>query len=287
MSPLRTSGEKALQSHESDHPDLISLRLWLDHLYRDLEANTRISTRERRKHRRRLEAIRRAHAPSAPGSGSKDEVRALIATGMVYRVHCHERIRDASLPEALILDFVVDALWPIVIARELPASWMIDLSSISSPELAQAVSRTRAMSGVDSFAQKRHFYERLSRTRVAIGVMNLLEDLGDPRGGGPFVCTLAEVDGMPSTRGLTPEALFRWTMIGVGGGGAAAVAGIIGNRSDALFVEVWRSITDAADAGRAGHSGGSADDCGVGQGGGGHRRGSSVDDIVDAITGHH
>jgi hypothetical protein len=138
---------------------------------------------------------------------------------------------------------MADLLWPIVIVEDVPAGWLSDLRRLSSAQVATVVQRFRA-APLDE-RERVSFYRDLAAISVRAALVNLLQDLSDPKRGGAVlaaVCASAEVPA-PSQR--TAEQIFRWAIIGVA---AAATTGVIGNRVDALVVSAWEQLAHGGSA---------------------------------------
>jgi hypothetical protein len=219
------------------HVDLRSLRLWINRVASDYE-HAHARQGDNRRHKENLESIRQAIEGASNGS-AKDTLRGLIASGVIHYKKSNQKIPEGTLPETLMLDFAVDALWPIVIARKLPREWFGSLEELTSSQLASLVGSARAAKTFwvrgtkNSVKRRRILYSEIARTSFADGILNLLKDLNDPRGGGSYLATVALADGFDAPpNGSTPKDLLRWLA-------EAAVVGVIGSRADAVIVHVW------------------------------------------------
>ncbi|MGQ0774665.1 MAG: hypothetical protein ACT4NY_09645 [Pseudonocardiales bacterium] len=103
------------------HADLRNLLLWIDRIKSDYE---KVHPREwdNQDHKKNLESVKRILEGTSTGS-AKGELRGLIATGVIHYMNSPQEIPREALPEILMLNFIVDALWPIVIAPNYPWSW--------------------------------------------------------------------------------------------------------------------------------------------------------------------
>jgi hypothetical protein len=245
-----------------DHTDLRDLWLWINRVTSDY-AKAHPHRWDSRRHKKNLELIRQAIEGTSKGS-AKDILRGLIAAGLIryiaagvirYKKFNHESLKEV-LPGTLMLDFAVDALLPIVIAPKLPESWFDSLAKLTSPQLASLVSGARATKtariGTPKTSMDRQkFYSEVARVPFADGVLNLLDDLNNPRGGGSFLATVAIADGPGAPpKGSTPKALFRWLV-------EAAVGGVIGNKTDLFITHLWDWLTKNAASGGSSSTGGS------------------------------
>jgi hypothetical protein len=228
------------------HVDLRSLRLWINRVASDYE-HAHARQGDNRRHKENLESIRQAIEGASNGS-AKDTLRGLIASGVIHYKKSNQKIPEGTLPETLMLDFAVDALWPIVIARKLPREWFGSLEELTSSQLASLVGSARAAKTFwvrgtkNSVKRRRILYSEIARTSFADGILNLLKDLNDPRGGGSYLATVALADGFDAPpNGSTPKDLLRWLA-------EAAVVGVIGSRADALIVHVWDWLIENAAA---------------------------------------
>jgi hypothetical protein len=237
-----------------EHADLINLRLWIHRVASDYEkAHPR--RWDGRRHKKNLKLICQA-TEGAPKGSAIDALRGLIATGVIQHKRSNQEIPEEALPETLMLDFTVDALWPIVIARKLPESWLDSLAKLTSPQLASLVSSARAVKtsrvrAPKTSMDKQEFYSEIAQTPFADGVLNLLKDLNNPRGGGSYLATVAIADGFgPPRKGSTPKNLLHWLA-------GAAAGGVIGNKTDTYIGHLWDWLTENTSADGSPSSGGS------------------------------
>ncbi len=117
------------------------------------------------------------------------------------------------------------ALWHVTLAPSLPDGWFDDLQYLTSPMLARSVLDARQ-------AHRRHpgltfesFARSLAAKPLGIGLLNLFDDLGDSRRGGPALTALAlasHVD-LPPRRGGA-KAIVGWVLAGALGGASASHA---------------------------------------------------------------
>jgi hypothetical protein len=126
-----------------EHADLRNLRLWIDRIAFDYKKKMHPRQWDNRGHKKNLESIQRIIEGTSRGS-TKDDLRGLIATGVMQYKNSIQEIPREAPPETLMLDLVVDALWPIVIAPNLSGAWLDSLAELTSPQLVSLVSRARA-----------------------------------------------------------------------------------------------------------------------------------------------
>ncbi len=208
--------------NDAEHVDLRSLRLWVDRAYHDYaQLSARHSSRAER---RRLRVLHEA-VHGRVGKGP-DSLRALMAAGVVrYR----ERLSlpDRSLPEALIVELVVEALWPVVVAARLPMDWLEDLSLITSPRLALLVNDARTLQDAGRKVDRTAMTRAIAGYNYSLGVLNLLDDLNDPRRGGSFLSAAAVATGVerpPIDPNLSPRRMLQWILAGAVSAGAAGLS---------------------------------------------------------------
>lgn len=223
--------------------DLPQLRFWLTRLASDYEKiltekNPPLTKRQRKDHRKALASVRQTCEGSANGQG-KNRVRELIAAGAISYGLSRHRPPDELIPEQLIIDFAVFALWPLIIVPKLPESYFDDLRVISSEPLARLVTHARLSRMTKSPMTAEDFARALAGSNVAAGVRNLLNDLADPqRGGCAFTAiSIAGTGTVPHGR-TSPKVIAMWVL-------AAAGAGIIGNRADDAVTKAWDWLDNA------------------------------------------
>jgi hypothetical protein len=250
-----------------DSPDLPQLRVWISRLAADYEQmiraeNLPLTRAEKRKHQNALRSARNSCDGKVGGVG-KERIRELIAVGVSRYQPVGGLPPDGLLPEQIAIDFAVSALWPLVVVPKLPKSYLDDLSQISSEPLARLVAHARLArtSGPGMGVQK--FGEAVANSAFAPGVLNLLNDLADPRRGG-CALTAASIAGsgsMPPHR-TSPKVVAVWLL-------SAAAAGVVGNRADDALTNVVDWLSQSAHDSTASHSEGHHS-ASVGGSGGGH-----------------
>ncbi|MGH3914304.1 MAG: hypothetical protein ACRDTC_12995 [Pseudonocardiaceae bacterium] len=174
-------------------------------------------------------------------------MRGLIATGVIQYKNSVQEIPKEALPEVLMLDLIVDALWPIVIAPEYPGSWHGALVELTSLELASFVSYARAAGG--GSMDKQTFYSGIAETSFAGGILNLLYDLSSPRGAGSYLTTVAVADGFDAPpMGSTPEKSLRWIYRGAGLVAGTVIVDLMARGIEDLAGQLWYWLTENATA---------------------------------------
>lgn len=219
--------------------------MWINRITVDyqrlIERDAPKDRRKAKKYLRELQALQEACQQSPPKQG-KDTLRLLLASGVVRYSASQSALPDTVLPETLMLDFVVDALWPLVVTPKLPVSWLDDLSEITSPNLARLVSHARSSAATGASFGREYLEQALAGRTFAFGIVNLLNDLNDPARGGSSLAAVALASGgeEPPAKG-GPQRLIRWVFVGAS---AAAVNGVIGNRADDLALKSWHWLED-------------------------------------------
>lgn len=237
-------------STSPEDPELAKIRLWIQRVSRDYEQvaiEGRLGYFERRRHRRKLKELRQAYDGSSIGS-SKNTLRMLIAGGaMSYRSLDVISEREHQLPETLMIDFFTHCLWPIITAPKLPENWLENLYELTSPPVGRLVLQARVSRTTGNYMSMKTFYTILADALFAFGIVNLLDDLNDPKRGGSALAAIslgAKVKKPP----IGSKKLLVWLC-------GAGAAGVIGNRADALAVEAWDWLgTHLGDSGHHGSS---------------------------------
>jgi len=239
-------------SHNNSR-DLPQLRVLISRLAADYEQmmlarQLSLTRAEKRKHRNALRSAKNSCDGKISGAG-KERIRELIAVGVSAYQPVGELPSDGLLPEQIAIDFAVSALWPLVVVPKLPKTYLDDLSQISSEPLARLVAHARIARtsgpgmGVTAFGQA------IANSAFAPGVVNLLNDLADPRRGG---CALAAISiansgDMPPQR-KSPKVVAAWLL-------SAAAAGVVGNRADDAVTNAVDWLHQSAHDSAASHGG--------------------------------
>lgn len=254
------------RASRDDSLDLPQLRIWIARLAADYEQMTRagslsLTRAEKRKHQNALRSAKTSCDGKISGAGM-ERIRELIAVGVSRYRPIGVLPPDSLLPEQIAIDFVVSALWPLVIVPRLPKSYLDDLSQIASEPLARLVAHARLAraSGLGMGSQK--FGEAIANSDFAPGVLNLLNDLADPRRGG---CALTAISiagsGTTPPHRMSPKAVAVWLL-------SAAAAGVVGNRADDALSNLVDRLSESAHDSTASHSGGHHSASAGGSGGG-------------------
>jgi len=206
----------------------------------------------------------------------------LLATGMVYYSGVAGNLPEGCTAEQVMLDLATLAMWPIVLAPKLPKRWFEDLQELSSPQVARIVSYARLSRTSGSQLSIALFMRSLSESSIAFGLRNLLADMSDPKRGGAFLTAVAIADGRAeSAQGAKGLRLVKWVL-------GAAAAGVIGNRVDALAVDIWDKVTSDSPVDPGSHGAGDTGDH-HGQpdhdpfGSGGHKNQNPGSGLVDVL----
>jgi hypothetical protein len=224
-------GEGSLERASSNGLlDLPQLRVWIARLASDYEQVLRsgqlpLTSTEKRKYRDAIRSAANSCEGKVSGSG-KGRIRELIAVGVSGFYPIGELPPNSLLPEQIAIDFAVSALWPLVIVPKLPKSYLDDLSQISSEPLARQVAHARLARTSGPGMSVDAFGRAIANSAFAPGVLNLLNDLADPRRGG---CALTAASIAGSGNKPPQEKPFKiaaaWLL-------SAAAAGVVGNRAD-------------------------------------------------------
>jgi hypothetical protein len=227
--------------------DLPQLRLWIARMIENYEKiiESKIlftySEKEIKTYHKALLALGRT-CSGAPKGPSKDRVRELLASGALY-YGLQSKPPEQLIPEQVVIDFSVFALWPLVVAPKPPKDWIIALQEITgSMPLVRLVIHARFSLGTSEPLNAQQFGQVLSQAWFAPAILNLLNDFADPQKGG---CALTAV-AIASTgraprqdRGISPREIAKWALV-------TAVAGVIGNRADDALTIVYDWLYDAA-----------------------------------------
>ncbi|MFJ5548437.1 hypothetical protein [Streptomyces sp. NPDC093225] len=231
---------------------LPELRLWIDRLATDYRALVRAGEvpggrREIAGRQRELDALTDQLAGAAGRRDGADQLRRLLAAGAArYLAEAGTGPSADPLPEALVVDLAVFALWPVVQAPRLPPEWQSELGALTSPRLAALVDRVR-----ETRAAPDALVRALAGGQVAPGVLALLDDLADPRGAGACLTALALAAGMPPPpQRAGAGAVLGWLL------GAGALTALAAEHGPGLAERAWRWIEDEVRGGGAGWRGG-------------------------------
>lgn len=218
--------------------DLLTLRRWIDRI----AADHRERAEADRGHAERVSSVRAALDDEA-AEEQRDVVRRLLVAGVCgYLAHAGDE-SPPRLPEQVLLDVVVFALWPVVTARKLPRDWQGQLAEITSPRLAALVERTRRSGGAAE-----EFARAVARRSLYPAMSALFDDLADPRRGGALLTSMALVGGLPKPSTGHARTVLSW-VVGVAGG-AAALAAVLDRESHVqqMFEEAVTDLPDGSSA---------------------------------------
>ncbi|MFF2524233.1 hypothetical protein [Streptomyces liangshanensis] len=247
---------------------LPDLRLWIDRMaadYRTLAAVGKGPVGRRRASSRtgELDSLQKDLAATLEARKPGDQVRRLLAAGAAQYLYKSTRLPDGTLPESMMIDLAVFALWPLVQIPAPPAGWQDELARLTSPRLSLLVAQARQAGERGRPVPPDLFGRALAERPFTHGILALLEDLGDPRGGGACLTPLALAQGFSAPpRKAEPKAMLAWLF------GAAALGGVGTSAATELAEQVWTWIhrqergtpdtasvggTDADDDGRPGN----------------------------------
>jgi hypothetical protein len=227
------------ESHEP--PDIVTLIQSLDRIAAQDAAN-RIAVGEDLRPeivaaRRELERTRALLTGQAPPAQALNDVRRLIASGLISWSIPKSMI-DRADPSLLLQSMASAALWPLIITRKLPVGWKLALRAITSESIVLLVSRLRA-------ARRRTLRSALAQRLAAAviqppyadGISHLREDLRSGQDGRATLVALYLLrDGTPPKVPTSNAFVFmKWLLI-------AAAGGTVGNRFDALVVSVYNEL---------------------------------------------
>lgn len=128
---------------------------------------------------------------------SKDSIRHLAIAGVVEYLCYASAAPTAPLPEQVMLDTDVFALWPIVTAKSLPKAWESSLAEIGSPRLVALVGEAPPLRDAGKPVTVQGFARALAAKSFSQVITNLLSDLADPRRGGRALTALALAGDLP------------------------------------------------------------------------------------------
>ena len=194
-----------------------------------------------------------------------DSVRHLLIGGLVHHLSECGTPPVQPLPEQVILDIAVSALWPLVTAPNVPPSWMDDVVTITSPRIGALVAEARRLTSSSKLVTPQSFARALASQSFARGMANLLDDLSDPKRGGPIVTALAVAAHVaPPPHKASLKAMSGWLF-------AAAMGTELAIRDDAVQTRIDSIISDLVNTLR-----------------GSRRSGGLLDELVEQIfTPHH
>ncbi|MER7015446.1 hypothetical protein ABT324_28775 [Saccharopolyspora sp. NPDC000359] len=175
---------------------LPALRSWVDRIAADYRTMVEhADDRAGATHLRQLDLVRAELDDTGPDDEQRrDAVRRLLVTGITSYLARPSIAPDQPVPEQVLLDLIVFALWPVVTAKKLPADWQGQLAQITSPRLAALVERARA----DRDPAPEGFARTVANKSFSAAMATLFDDLADPRRGGAVLTAMALAGGLPA-----------------------------------------------------------------------------------------
>lgn len=240
-----------------DLPDYVALLEWLNlciaHLQERIEQHQ--SDDELRQ---RLEVeIAKARVFLSALSGKEDVTdpegrlqavrESLVAGLMTWKTK--ERPTIDKIPPQLIVTLAADIFWPLITtpSHKLPLSWYKALETIVGSPLWRLVWDYHCRYNLRKFASNKaafgEFFSVLSEPIYESGLLELFMDLGDPKRGGAEVADRAGA--LAGRRpGIRLVTIIYTALTGAAG---MAIGGLIGNRFDAIVMDVWQKFVDQSE----------------------------------------
>lgn len=217
--------------------DLLTLRGWIDRIAADYRATAGTDPA----HAKRVDSVRTGLDDSSEENKQRNIIRRMLVAGVCGYLARAEEAPRTPLPEQILLDIVVFALWPVVTAKRLPRNWQGELAEITSPRLAALVEQTRA-----SKWSAEEFARAVARRSLFPAMSALFDDLGDPRRGGAMLTSMALVGGLPKPSPGHARKVFAW-VVGIAGG-TAALAAVLDRDSHVrqMFEEAFTDLPDGS-----------------------------------------
>jgi hypothetical protein len=221
--------------------DLPNLRLWIDRIVTDYgrlaAENPNSSTgKEAAGHLRELALLSQSVSSSPQKTKDRNALRRLLAGGIAQYLSRAGTIPDHKLPEQLLKDVAVFALWPILQATVLPSTWEEDLAEITSPRVASITAAARGMMVTGQSVDLEGFAGTLSAKPLERALFNLFEDLNDPRRGGSALTAIAVATGLPDPpRKGGAQATARWVITALVGTAAGITAYELGESASGIL----------------------------------------------------
>ncbi|MDA1359018.1 hypothetical protein O1R50_05255 [Glycomyces luteolus] len=246
--------------------DLIALRFWLERIITDYRELIGPQGRHRRpgphrepahgtaavqgKHRLLVLETVRGNLTHPECEEGKRALRSLAAGGIVAYLGRAPRTPSERVPEAVLLDLVVFAMWPIVTAEYLPEHWQESLAELTSPRLAALVDEARLSRGDGDPHAAETFARAVANRSFARSVLVLCDDLADPGRGAPVLTALTVAADVPQPKRKDAAGLLRWAL----GIGTGVVVGIAVPHGDELAGFIERLIEEIRPEGSGGGS---------------------------------
>ncbi|QNA72014.1 hypothetical protein C8250_008960 [Streptomyces sp. So13.3] len=226
---------------------LPDLRVWIERLASDYRALISAGDLPPQRRRRtdglvQLDALRHELDGATGPRHGKNQMRRLLAAGAAQYLHQAARPPTDPLPESVMVDLAVFALWPVVQTPQLPDGWQDHLAELTAPRLAMLVTQAREAGRRGHPVPADVFSRALADRPFAHGILALLEDLGDPRGGGACLTPIALAGGFPPPpRKAGAKAVLVW-LLGVGAGAGGGVGGV---EAPEAAERAWRWLQDS------------------------------------------
>jgi hypothetical protein len=217
--------------------DLPNLRLWIDRIVTDYRQQLAaekpgVTGKETAGQLRQLAALQQSVDDPAGTANGKHALRRLLASGVAQYLSRARQPPAGQVPEQLLLDLLVFALWAVLEAPGLPGTWQQDLAELTSPRVAVVTEAARNAKAAGRPPDVEAFAGVLSAKPVASALLNLLDDLNDPGRGGSAFTALAVAAGLPSPpRRGGAKATATWALAVLAGG----TAGVVGAEASGLL----------------------------------------------------
>ena len=235
--------------------DLPNLRLWINRIISDYtqlisDQQSPSAKRETTRRLRQLDALYRSVNDPPKKSKDRDFVRRLLAGGVAQYLSRAGQLPAEPLPEQIILDVTIFALWPIIEAPNLPPMWQQDLAELTSPRIASHIAAAREAKAAGNRIDVETLARELSDQPFTDAVLSLFEDLADPMRGGPALTAIALASGLPEPpyRGGA-KATMAWVFVTLMG----AAIGTATYDLDEKVNDLLETINNQAPTGYKGH----------------------------------
>jgi hypothetical protein len=153
-------------------------------------------------------------------------LRRLLASGVAQYLSRAGQVPAGQVPEQLLVDLLVFALWAVLEAPGLPGTWQQDLVELTSPRVATLTVAARNDKDAGHPVPVEEFTRVLSARPVGPALHNLLDDLSEPHRGGSALTALAVAAGLPAPPGRGGAKGTATWMIAVLAGATAGGVGV-------------------------------------------------------------
>ncbi len=222
--------------------DLPALRLWIDRIKADYFAMVEdTGDRGGVTHLEPINLVRAGLDDAGPDSERrKDTIRRIIVVGIISYLARPCTPPDEPLPEQILLDLIVFALWPVVTAENLPMGWQGELAQITSPRLAALVERSRA----ERRPRAEAFARAVANKSFSSAMATLFDDLADPHRGGALLTAIAIASGLPAPPVGRREGkrVAAWVLAIAGGAALAEAVGDRDTQAARIIVDVIANL---------------------------------------------